>query len=108
MSKTILGKEKEFIEFENILQEGMFRAIRPILDEIVPLALELMYSTNLKMAGRVDCVGMFEGNLAIIDFKSSAKMKEELHMAEPWFLQMTAYAIMVEELTGHEIEECIF
>ena len=29
-------------------------------------------------------------------------------MAEPWFLQMTAYAIMVEELTGHEIEECIF
>ena len=28
-------------------------------------------------------------------------------MAEPWFLQMTAYAIMVEELTGHEIEECI-
>ena len=28
-------------------------------------------------------------------------------MAEPWFLQMTAYAIMVEELTGHEIEECM-
>ena len=56
----------------------MFRAIRPILDEIVPLALRAsMYSTNLKMAGRVDCVGMFEGNLAIIDFKSSAKMKEE-------------------------------
>ena len=102
-----LRKEKEFIEFENILQEGMFRAIRPILDEIVPLALEApMYSTNLKMAGRVDCVGMFEGNLAIIDFKSSAKMKEA-HMAEPWFLQMTAYAIMVEELTGHEIEECM-
>ena len=102
-----LRKEKEFIEFENILQEGMFRAIRPILDEIVPLALEApMYSTNLKMAGRVDCVGMFEGNLAIIDFKSSAKMKEA-HMAEPWFLQMTEYAIMVEELTGHEIEECL-
>ena len=102
-----LRKEKEFIEFENILQEGMVRAIRPILDEIVPLALEApMYSTNLKMAGRVDCVGMFEGNLAIIDFKSSAKMKEA-HMAEPWFLQMTAYAIMVEELTGHEIEECM-
>ena len=38
-----------------------------------------MYSTNLKMAGRVDCVGMFEGNLAIIDFKSSAKMKEKSH-----------------------------
>ena len=28
-------------------------------------------------------------------------------MAETWFIQMTAYAIMVEELTGHEIEECM-
>ena len=26
-------------------------------------------------------------------------------MAKPWFLQMTAYAIMVEELTGTPIEE---
>tara|TARA_Y100000593_G_scaffold19389_1_gene38710 strand:- start:8429 stop:9109 length:681 start_codon:yes stop_codon:yes gene_type:complete len=102
-----LKKEKEFIEFENILQEGMFRSVRPILDEIVPMALEApMYSTNLKMAGRVDCVGMWDGKLCIIDFKSSAKPKEE-YMAEPWYLQMTAYSIMVEELTGHEIEECM-
>ena len=28
-------------------------------------------------------------------------------MAEPWFLQMTAYAIMVEELTGQTIEEIV-
>ena len=102
-----LRKEKEFIEFDNILQEGMFKAVQPILDEIVPLALEApLWSPNLKMAGRVDCVGMFEGKLCIIDFKSSAKMKEE-HMAEPWFIQMTAYALMVEELTGHPIEECM-
>ena len=26
-------------------------------------------------------------------------------MAESWFIQMTAYAIMVEELTGQSIEE---
>lgn len=102
-----LRKEKDFIEFDNILQEGMFKAVQPILDEIVPLALEApLWSPNLKMAGRVDCVGMFDGKLCIIDFKSSAKMKEE-HMAEPWFIQMTAYALMVEELTGHPIEECM-
>tara|TARA_Y100000996_G_scaffold406831_1_gene383668 strand:- start:558 stop:1238 length:681 start_codon:yes stop_codon:yes gene_type:complete len=102
-----LRKEKEFIEFENILQEGMFRAVRPILDEITPLSLEApMYSTNLEMAGRVDCIGMFDGALSIIDFKSSSKPKED-YMAQSWFLQMTAYAIMVEELTGHEIEECM-
>ena len=102
-----LRKEKEFIEFDNIIQEGMFRAVRPVLDEIVPIALVApLFSENLKMAGRVDCVGMFDNKLSIIDFKSSAKPKKE-YMAETWFIQMTAYAIMVEELTGHEIEECM-
>ena len=38
--------------------------------------------------------------------KSSAKPKEE-YMAKQWYLQMAAYALMVEELTGHEIEECM-
>lgn len=102
-----LRKEKEFIEFDNILQEGMFKAVQPVLDEIVPLALEApLWSPNLEMAGRVDCVGMFDGKLCIIDFKSSSKPKEN-YMAESWFLQMTAYSIMVEELTGHGIEECV-
>ena len=64
-----LRKEKEFIEFDNIIQEGMFRAVRPVLDEIVPIALEApLFSENLKMAGRVDCVGMFDNKLSIIDF----------------------------------------
>ena len=58
------------------------------------------------MAGRVDCVGMVDGLLTIVDFKSSSRPKEE-HMAEPWYIQMCAYAIMVEELTGHAIEQCM-
>ena len=45
-----LRKEKEFIEFDNILQEGMFKAVQPVLDEIVPLALEApLWSPNLEM-----------------------------------------------------------
>ena len=102
-----LRKEKEFIEFDNVLQEGMFKAVQPVLDEIVPLALEApLWSPNLKMAGRVDCIGMLDGVLSVIDFKSSGKYKEE-YMTKPWMIQMTAYALMVEELTGHEIEECV-
>ena len=102
-----LRKEKDFIEFDNLIHEGMFKGIRPVLDEIIPLALEApMYSDKLKMAGRVDCIGFLDDALCIIDFKTSSKFKED-YMARPWFLQMTAYAIMVEELTGHEIEECM-
>tara|TARA_Y100000004_G_scaffold195801_1_gene263910 strand:- start:683 stop:1372 length:690 start_codon:yes stop_codon:yes gene_type:complete len=100
-----LRKEKEYIEFDNVLQEGMFKAVQPVLDEIIPIALEApLYSNQLQMAGRVDCVGIFAGALSIIDFKSSSKPKEE-YMAKQWFIQMTAYAIMVEELTGKPVEE---
>jgi len=100
-----LRKDKEFIEFDNILQEGMFNALKPVLDDIIPISLEAPLVSNvLQMAGRVDCVGIYEDTLQIIDFKTSAKFKEE-YMAKNWYIQMTAYAIMVEELTGHEIEE---
>ena len=99
-----LRKEKDEILFENVLQEGMFKAVQPLLDEIIPIALEApLYSNQLKMAGRVDCVGLWENELSIIDFKSSAKLKKE-YMAKPWYIQMTAYAIMVEELTGHAVD----
>ena len=102
-----LRKEKEFIEFDNLIHEGMFKSIRPVLDEIAPLALEApMYSDTLKMAGRVDCIGILDDTLCVIDFKTSGKFKED-YMARPWFLQMTAYAIMVEELTGNKIEELV-
>ena len=87
------------------MQEAQFKGIQPVLDEIIPIALEApLYSESLKMAGRVDCVGLFDNVLSIIDFKTSSKFKTE-EMAKPWYHQMTAYAIMVEELTGKPIEE---
>ena len=83
----------------------MFKAVQPVLDEIIPIALEApLYSNQLRLAGRVDCVGLFNNSLSIIDFKSSGKIKEE-YMAKQWYIQMTAYALMVEELTGKPVEE---
>jgi len=100
-----LRREDDYIEFNNLIEEGMFKGIRGLLDQITPLAIECpLYSPTLSMAGRVDCVGIFEDALAIIDFKTSAKYKKEEY-AESWYLQMTAYAIMVEELTGEAIDE---
>ena len=99
------GEEPVF--FDNIMESSMFEAVVPVLDSILPIALEAgMYSDSLEMAGQVDCVGIWDDELCIIDFKTSAKHKEE-YMAEPWFHQMTAYAIMVEELTGEVIDQII-
>lgn len=100
-------RQEETLVFENILDESMFNAVQPVLDEITPIALEAgMWSDSLQMAGQVDCVGIWDNELCIIDFKTSAKYKEE-YMADPWFHQMTAYAIMVEELTGEVIDSIV-
>ena len=99
-----LRQEKE-VTFSDIIEEKRFKGVQPVLDEIVPIALEApLLSRKLEMAGRVDCIGVFDDMLSIIDFKTSSSYKEE-YMAKPWFYQMTAYAIMVEELTGTPIEE---
>jgi len=100
-------RQDEELVFENILDESMFNAVQPVLDNITPIALEAgMWSDSLQMAGQVDCVGVWDNELCIIDFKTSAKYKEE-YMADPWFHQMTAYAIMVEELTGEVIDSIV-
>tara|TARA_B100000902_G_scaffold330972_1_gene328180 strand:- start:643 stop:1311 length:669 start_codon:yes stop_codon:yes gene_type:complete len=100
-------RAEEPVFFNNIMESSMFEAVQPVLDSIVPIALEAgMYSDSLEMAGQVDCVGMWDDELCIIDFKTSSKPKEE-YMAEGWFHQMTAYAIMVEELTGEVIDQII-
>ena len=100
-------RQEEELVFDNILDESMFNAVQPVLDEITPIALEAgMWSDSLQMAGQVDCVGIWDNELCIIDFKTSAKYKEE-YMADPWFHQMTAYAIMVEELTGEVIDSIV-
>ena len=100
-------RAEEPIFFDNIMESSMFEAVQPVLDEIIPIALEAgMWSDSLQMAGQVDCVGVWGDELAIIDFKTSSKPKEE-YMADGWFHQMTAYAIMVEELTGEVIDQII-
>ena len=57
-----------------------------------------LYSDFLKVAGRVDCVGVYNGILSIIDFKTSRrhKTKKDVHS---YFMQEAAYAIMFEERT---------
>ncbi len=100
-------RAEEPVFFDNIMESSMFEAVQPVLDDIIPIALEAgMYSNSLQMAGQVDCVGVWGDELAIIDFKTSAKYKEE-YMADPWFHQMTAYAIMVEELTGEVVDRIV-
>jgi genome maintenance exonuclease 1 len=82
----------------------MFFSIKPLLNRIDNIHYQeaALWSTKLEMAGRVDCIGEFDGELSVIDFKTSKKVKSHEDI-EDYFWQTTAYALMYEELIGKPI-----
>lgn len=71
------------------------------LTDIYGLELPL-YSKYLGVAGRTDCIGLWNGKLCVIDFKTANKYKEK-DLIFSYYLQATAYCIMFEERTGKPI-----
>ena len=58
-----------------------------------------LYSDKYKVAGRVDCIARYKGDISIIDFKTSTKERSD-DWNENYYIQGSAYAEMFEELTG--------
>ena len=55
-----------------------------------------LYSDYLRVAGRVDCIGVFDGKVSVIDFKTASKRKRR-DWIQNYFMQESAYAVMFEE-----------
>ena len=87
----------------------MFFKIKPIIDEKlgdVYSQEQALYSHKLRIAGRVDLIGVWNGKLSVIDFKTSVRQKEESYI-QNYFMQCTAYALMFSELTGMWIDDIV-
>ena len=86
----------------------MFHACKPILDRIDNIhAIErTLFSEYLGIAGRVDCIAEFDGELAVIDFKTSEYIKPE-EWLENYFVQETFYACAYYEMTGIPVKKLI-
>ena len=83
--------------------------VRPILDKNITKIYGLetpLYSRHLGVAGRCDCVGVFDGVPAIIDFKTSRRVKTHDKISN-YFAQMAGYAVMWEERTGMPITNTV-
>ena len=65
-----------------------------------------LYSKQLGVAGTVDCIAEYDGELAIIDFKTSAKPKPR-EWIEHYFVQCMAYGCMLYELTGISVKKLV-
>ena len=90
------------------LPDFLFKIAKPELNKIDNIhTLEgSLYSKELGVAGTVDCIAEYEGELAIIDFKTSAKPKPR-DWIDGYFVQCAAYACMYYELTGTPVKKFV-
>jgi genome maintenance exonuclease 1 len=91
-----------------IISKHLFKIIKPDIDKINNIhALESsLYSKQLGIAGTVDCIAEYNGELSVIDFKTSKKPKPK-EWVEHYFVQAAAYACMFYELTGISVKKLV-
>ena len=90
------------------LSDFLFKISKSTLNRINNIhALEgSLYSKQLGIAGTVDCIAEFDGELSIIDFKTSKKPKPR-EWIEHYFVQCMAYGCMLYELTGIPVKKLV-
>ena len=65
-----------------------------------------LYSDKYKVAGRVDCIARYKGDISIIDFKTSTSERNDKYN-ENYYIQASAYAEMYGERTGTPIDQIV-
>lgn len=90
------------------LSDFLFKISKTELNRINNIhALEgSLYSKQLGIAGTVDCIAEYDGELAIIDFKTSKKPKPR-EWIDNYFVQCMAYGCMLYELTGISVKKLV-
>ena len=90
------------------LSEFLFLQSKDKLNQIDNVhALESsLYSLELGIAGTVDCIAEYDGELAVIDFKTSKKPKPR-EWIDHYYVQCAAYACMLFEMTGIMVKKFV-
>ena len=104
---------EHYLKNENLptvqpISDFLFKIAKGKLNKIDNIhALEgSLYSKELGIAGTVDCIAEYDGELAIIDFKTSKKPKPR-DWVEHYFVQCMAYGCMLYELTGISVKKLV-
>ena len=95
--------KKDFLPYclFNELKDKTFDNINEVIGQEVTL-----YSDKYKVAGRTDLIAEYNGELSIVDFKTSTNERKDSYN-ENYYIQTAAYAEMFEELTGKPINQIV-
>jgi CRISPR/Cas system-associated exonuclease Cas4 (RecB family) len=90
------------------ISDMLFKIAKPTIDRInnIHCLESSLYSEVLGVAGSVDTIAEFDGELAVIDYKTSAKPKPE-EWIEGYFVQTMFYGMALYEMTGLEIKKLV-
>lgn len=106
----ILESFKEgFQEKDYLGEEGfyLFKQLSNSLRKIKPVALQLkIWSDKYKIMGYLDCLGYYNGELSLIDFKNSRRKKLPDHYHN-YLLQCTLYCIILKVLLNIEVKQIV-
>ena len=94
---------------KNFLAWCMFNELKLTLDnhiDAIKLQETNMYSDAYKVAGRCDLIGLYDNELAVVDFKTTTTPKKR-EWIEDHFIQCAAYASMYEEHTRQDVDKLI-
>ena len=106
--ETYIKNEYGYLDGRMPNEIDMFSSIQPLLDRIdnVHVIEGALYSDELQLAGRTDLIAEFDGNLSVIDYKTSRKIKN-WEMCHSYFMQGAFYAHAYEERTGISINNIV-
>jgi CRISPR/Cas system-associated exonuclease Cas4 (RecB family) len=90
------------------ISEMLFKLAKPTLNRInnIHCLESSLYSEVLGVAGSVDTIGEFDGELSVIDYKTSKSPKPR-EWVEGYFVQTMFYGMALYEMTGIQIKKLV-
>lgn len=90
----------EHVKIFNSLKASLARINRVVGQEVA------LFSPSFEVAGRCDMIAEYDGELSIVDYKTSTRVKTEADIGDYW-LQCAFYAMAHNEMYGTNIEKMV-
>lgn len=105
IEKFLAGTLGEIKQYKDEPGLKLFYQMKPVLENIDTIGLQIhMYSDKYKIQGYLDCIGVKNGVLTMIDFKNSRSRKSDKYIRD-YFLQASIYCLLIHEMTGIVIKD---
>ena len=109
MMEDYVANDEDFALNKMPTTTSLFLDIQPYVDKNVDEVYGIEYplfSDRLRAAGTSDLICKYDGRVTILDYKTSSKRKRESWI-ENYFVQSTAYAMMVKERYDLDVEQIV-